>query len=119
MKNWLPRFLLYWVINVAILWAAGEIAGVIRFDTTTAMLKSGLWLAVANAFFTPIVRAVTNAIVWRGIALVVINLLLLFVVEWIVAGMHLVALWRTALLAIFVWLGTFILNALIAPPTEF
>lgn len=121
MKDWLPRFLIYWVINVAVLWAASVLIGVVRFDTMTALLKAGIWLAVANSFFKPVLVLLTLpiTILTLGLFLIVLNVLLLFFVEWMVADMHLGGFWRTALLSVFVSLGSMLLNALIKPPTDF
>jgi putative membrane protein len=118
MNTWLVGFFVYWVINVAVLWGAAEIFRGLAFDSTTALLKAGIWLAVINSFLRPIFVLLTLPItlLTLGLFLIVVNVLMLYLVQWLVPGMQLGGFWRTALISVFISLATMILSKLFRPP---
>ncbi|MBM3394561.1 MAG: phage holin family protein [Betaproteobacteria bacterium] len=117
MSGWLTGFFLYWAINVAVLWSADALFHALNFDTTVALLKAGIWLAVINSFLKPIFVVLTLplTLVTLGLFLIVVNVLMLYCVEALVDGMHLAGFWRTAGISIFISLGTMILSKFIKP----
>lgn len=117
MNAWLVGFFVYWAINVAVLWGAAEIFRGIGFESTTALLKAGIWLAVVNSFLRPVFVLLTLPItlLTLGLFLIVVNVLMLYLVQWLVPGMHLGGFWRTALISVFISLVTMILSKLFKP----
>lgn len=117
MNKWVAGFFVYWAINVAVLWGAAELFRGLAFDTTTALLKAGIWLSVVNSFLRPIFVLLTLPItlLTLGLFLIVVNVAMLYLVAWIVPGMHLGGFWRTALISVFISLATMILSKLFKP----
>lgn len=120
MNSWLVSFFVYWAINVAVLWGAAELFRGLSFDSSTALLKAGIWLAVINSFLKPVFVLLTLPItlLTLGLFLIVVNVLVLYLVEWLVAGMHLGGFWRTALISVFISLATMILSKLFKPARQ-
>jgi putative membrane protein len=118
--RWLSRFFLYWVINSAVLWLANALFKGVSFESTTALLKAGIWLAVINSFLKPILVLITLplTIVTLGLFLILINTLVLFCVEWLVPGMRLGGFWHTAGVSLFISLGILLLGAFIEPKSS-
>lgn len=117
MNSWIVGFFVYWVINVAVLWGAAELFHGLSFESMTALLKAGIWLAVINSFLKPFFVLLTLPItlLTLGFFLIVVNVLVLYLVEWLVPGMQLGGFWRTALISVFISLGTMILSKMLKP----
>lgn len=118
--GFLLNFFIHWAINVAVLWGAAELFRGLSFDTTTALLKAGIWLAVINSVLKPVFVLLTLPVtlLTLGLFLIVVNVLMLYLVEWIVPGMHLGGFWRTAVISVFISLGTMILSKLFKPASN-
>jgi putative membrane protein len=115
MTGWFTRFFAYWLINIAVLWTAGALFSSVSFDSTASLLKAGIWLGAINLFLKPLFVLITLplTIITLGLFLIVINVLVLYMVEWLVPGMRLGEFWHTAIVSIFVSLGTMVLSSLI------
>ena len=120
MGNVLLRFLVFWGLNVLILWVASELFSSIQFSSTSTMLVSGLLFGVAHAVLKPILIVLTLpvTVLTLGLFLVVINALILLFVAWIVPGFHVAGFWQAVLVALFISVFSFILNLLLAKAAQ-
>lgn len=102
------------IIAVAAYLAAKFLPGVTIADAKTAVLVA-LVLALLNAFVKPILVALTLpvTILTLGLFLLVINILIIYLADYIVPGFH-VAGWLSALLfSLIVALITYLLDAIL------
>jgi putative membrane protein len=106
------RFLVFWGVNTLSLWVADELFAGIAFDTTQALVISGLLLGLANTFVKPILLLLMLPItvVTFGLFILVVNALMLLLVAWAVAGFHVAGFWSGALIALFVSILSFLIN---------
>jgi putative membrane protein len=109
--NWVAALLLRWALATLPLWVASYLFP-ISFETTGALLVSGLLLGLANAFIRPIVVFLTFplTIVTLGFFILVINALMLLLVAWLVPGFHVGGFWTGFLVALFVSIFSFLVN---------
>jgi len=113
--NLLLRFLLFWGVNTLTLWLAGQVFNGVHFAGWQALLAAGLLFGMVNATLKPILVIVTAPItvLTLGTFLLVINAALLLLTVWLVPGFHLYGgFWRALLVALFVSVFSFIINAL-------
>jgi len=120
MSNVLLRFLVFWGLNVLVLWVASELFSSIHFSSTSTMLVSGLLFGVAHAVLKPILIVLTLpvTVLTLGLFLIVINALILLFVAWIVPGFHVAGFWQAVLVALFISVFSFILNLLLAKAAQ-
>jgi len=120
MGNVLLRFLVFWGLNVLVLWVASELFSSIQFSSTSTMLVSGLLFGVAHAVLKPILIVLTLpvTVLTLGLFLVVINALILLFVAWVVPGFHVAGFWQAVLVALFISVFSFILNLLLAKAAQ-
>ena len=116
MGNVLLRFVVFWGLNVLVLWVASELFSSIQFSSTSTLLVSGLLFGVAHAFLKPILVVLTLpvTVLTLGFFLLVINALILLLVAWVVPGFHVAGFWQAVLVALFISVFSFILNLLLA-----
>jgi len=116
MGNDLLRFLVFWGLNVLVLWVASELFSSIQFSSTSTMLISGLLFGVAHAVLKPILIVLTLpvTVLTLGLFLLVINALILLLVAWVVPGFHVAGFWQAALVALFISVFSFVLNLLLS-----
>ena len=120
MGNVLLRFLVFWGLNVLVLWVASELFSSIQFSSTSTLLVSGLLFGVAHAVLKPILIVLTLpvTVLTLGLFLVVINALILLFVAWVVPGFHVAGFWQAVLVALFISVFSFILNLLLAKAAQ-
>ena len=120
MGNVLLRFLVFWGLNVLVLWVASELFSSIQFSSTSTMLVSGLLFGVAHAVLKPILIVLTLpvTVLTLGLFLIVINALILLFVAWIVPGFHVAGFWQAVLVALCISVFSFILNLLLAKAAQ-
>lgn len=120
MGNVLLRFLVFWGLNVLVLWVASELFSSIQFSSTSTMLVSGLLFGVAHAVLKPILIVLTLpvTVLTLGLFLIVINALILLFVAWVVPGFHVAGFWQAVLVALFISVFSFILNLLLAKAAQ-
>jgi putative membrane protein len=109
----LLRFLVFWAVNVLLLWAASSLfAKAVRFDTVNALVWSGLLLGIAHVVLKPILIVLTLPVtlLTLGLFLIVINALLLLLVAWLVPGFHVAGFWAAAGVGLFISLFSVALN---------
>jgi putative membrane protein len=111
------HFLLSWGINTLSLWIADEFFRGISFDSTEALVLSGLMLGIVNTLLRPILVILTLpiTIVTLGLFLLVINGLTLFLVANLVDGFHMSGFGTAIGIALAVSIFSFALNALLGP----
>jgi len=113
--NLLLRFLLFWGVNTLTLWLAGQVFNGVHFAGWQALLAAGLLFGMVNTTLKPILVIVTAPItvLTLGAFLLVINAALLLLTVWLVPGFHLYGgFWRALLVALFVSVFSFVINAL-------
>jgi putative membrane protein len=118
--NALLRFLVFWGLNVLVLWVASELFSSIQFSSTSTMLVSGLLFGVAHAVLKPILIVLTLpvTVLTLGLFLLVINALILLLVAWVVPGFHVAGFWQAVLVALFISIFSFVLNLLLAKAAQ-
>jgi putative membrane protein len=109
--NFLAAFLLRWALTTLPLWVASYLFPV-SFETTGALLVSGLLLGLVNAFVRPVLVFLTFplSIVTLGFFILVINALMLLLVAWLVPGFHVGGFWTGFFVALFVSIFSFLVN---------
>ena len=120
MGNVLLRFLVFWALNVLVLWVASELFSSIQFSSTATLLVSGLLFGMAHAVLKPILVVLTLpvTVLTLGLFLLVINALILLLVAWVVPGFHVAGFWQAVLVALFISVFSFILNLLLAKAAQ-
>jgi putative membrane protein len=106
-------FLLRWAFNVVALFVASWIlAGVSYGDDWWSLLLAGIVFTLANAVVKPIltVLSIPFIIVTLGLFYFLINILMLYLTDWIVGDFELDTFWWAALAAIIVSIVNWILN---------
>ena len=117
MSNPIVRFLLFWGLNVLVLWVSDQLFESVRFDSLSALVLSGLLFGMAHAFIKPLLVLLTLPItvLTLGLFLLVINALILLLVAWAVPGFHVAGFWPAVLVALFISIFSFLLSQLITP----
>lgn len=100
--RFLRRLLFSWIINVVALYAAEKLVDGISFTGDFGILVlTGLVFAFVNLLLKPAVKllALPLIIVTFGIALFFINILMLYITDWLVSGFKIThfgaAVWAT------------------------
>ena len=109
------RLLVAWAINVAALWIADALFDHVRIDGTTAFLVGGAVLAIANTVFKPVLTLLTLPVivVTLGFFLLVINIAMVALAEWIAPDFAVDGFWAYVGTVIVVWLVNWAAHALI------
>jgi putative membrane protein len=109
------RFLLFCGVNILSLWVADELFRGISFDSTEALLLSGLVLGIVNTLLRPILVILTLPItvLTLGLFLLVINGITLFLVSRLVSGFEIAGFWTAVGIALVVSIVSFVLNHLL------
>jgi len=114
-----PRFLITWITNCLGLVIASAIVGPISYghDLGTLVL-AGLVLGIVNFAVRPLVVLLTLPVVILslGIALLLINALMLWVTSKIVSGFHVGGFWSTVGGALILWIVNMALRPWMARP---
>ena len=120
MGNVLLRFLVFWGLNILVLWVASELFSSIQFSSTSTLLVSGLLFGVAHAVLKPILVVLTLpvTVLTLGLFLLVINALILLLVAWVVPRFHVAGFWQAVLVALFISVFSFILNLALAKAAQ-
>lgn len=113
----LLRFLVFWAVNVLLLWIVDVLFDNVRFDSTAALVVSGLLFGVAHALLKPLLVLLTLPItvITLGLFLLVINGLILLLVAWLVPGFHLTGFWYAVGVALVISILGFLLNQVLNP----
>ena len=98
----LRRLVLMWIFNTFALWVAEKLVdGIVFTGNFGVLVIAGLVFALVNLVLKPAVKllALPLVIVTLGIALFFINILMLYITDWIVSGFEIThfgaAVWAT------------------------
>jgi putative membrane protein len=118
----LERLALRWAFNVAALFiAAWLLSGVSYGDDWWALLIAAIVFTVVNAFIKPIltILSIPFIIITLGIFYFLLNILMLYITDWIVGPFEIKTFWWGALAAIIVSIVNGILHIIFGDPSEF
>jgi putative membrane protein len=114
----LPRLIFAWLSNVVALFVAAWIIGGIDYgDDFWVLFIAALVFTVVNVFVRPLVilLALPAVILTLGLALILINTLMLYLTDWIVPSFETGSFWATLGGAIIVSIVNLILNLVLKP----
>lgn len=111
----LARFLVFWGLNVIVLWVVSSLLASVRIDGAEALLLAALVFGLVNTFLKPVLVVLTLPItvLSLGFFVLVLNAFILFLVEWLVPGFHVGTFWQTVGAALLISLTSFLLNLLV------
>jgi putative membrane protein len=107
------RFLLSWAFNVVALFVASWLlSGIDYGDEWWTLLIAGAVFTIVNAIVKPIltVLSIPFIVVTLGLFYFLINILMLYVTDWIVSDFEIDTFWWAALAAIIVSVVNWIMN---------
>jgi putative membrane protein len=98
----LSRFLLLWASTCLALWITDGIFDAVTFENIESLIMAGLVLAVLNLTVKPLIMLITLpvAILTLGLAIPLVNGLVLMLVATIVPGFELAGFWMGVLVAL-------------------
>jgi putative membrane protein len=117
----LERLGVRWTFNVAALFVAAWIlSGVSYGDSWWTLLIAAIVFTLANAFVKPVlaVLSIPFIVVTLGIFYFLINVLMLYVTDWVVGDFEIKTFWWGVLAAIIVSVVNGILHMIFGDPTE-
>jgi putative membrane protein len=111
----LLRLAIAWAINIAALWVADAIFDGVEIEGTAAYLIGAAVLGIANAIIKPILTLLTLplVLVTLGLFLLVINVAMVGLAEWIAPDFAIEGFWTYIGVVIVVWLVNWVGNALV------
>lgn len=115
----LERLAVRWAFNVAALFvAAWVLSGISYGDDWWSLLIAAIVFTLANAFIKPVlaILSIPFIVVTLGIFYFLINVLMLYVTDWIVSDFTIDTFWWACLGAIIVSLVNAILGAIFGDP---
>ena len=116
-----PVLLIGWVSNVAALFvAAWALSGVTYGDEWWTLLIAAAVFTVVNAWIKPIVAllSIPFIVVTLGLFYFLINVLMLYVTDWVVPDFEIRTFWWGVLAAIIVSIVNGLLHPLLPDPRE-
>jgi putative membrane protein len=116
-----PVLLIGWVSNVAALFvAAWALSGVTYGDEWWTLLIAAAVFTVVNAWIKPVVAflSIPFIVVTLGLFYFLINVLMLYVTDWVVPDFEIRTFWWGVLAAIIVSLVNGLLHPLLPDPRE-
>ena len=118
MRAVLPRLIFAWLSNVVALFAAAWIIGPIDYgDDFWVLFIAALVFTIVNVFVRPLVilLALPAVILTLGLALILNNMLMLYMTDWIVPSFETGSFWATLGGAVIVSIVNLILNLVLKP----
>ena len=113
MVRFLRRLVYLWLCNIVALWAAESLISGIHFSGNFATIViAALVFAVVNLLLKPIVKllALPVIVLTLGIALFFVNLLMLYITDWLVSGFKITSFWSAVWATIVIWLVNWVLQ---------
>lgn len=103
---WLVRLAVAWAINAAALWVADAIFGSVHIRGFWSYLLGAAVLGIANGVLKPILTMLTLPLVilTLGLFLLVINIAMVALAEWIAPDFSIDGFWTYVGATIVVWL---------------
>ena len=114
MVDWLRRILYAWLCNIAALFVAALfIDGVDYSEDFWILVVAALVYALVNLFLKPLVKllALPLIVITFGIALFFVNILMLYITDWIVPSFELGSFGAAVAATVVVWAVNFVLYA--------
>jgi putative membrane protein len=101
----MPRFLIRWAFNIGALFAAAALLDGISYSGGWKLVVAALVFTIVNMFVRPLVilLALPAVILTLGLALFFVNLLMLFLTDWLVSGFEIDGFWAGVGGTIIVW----------------
>jgi putative membrane protein len=118
----LERLALRWAFNVAALFvAAWVLSGVSYGNDWWALLIAAIVFTLVNAFIKPIltILSIPFIVITLGIFYFLLNILMLYITDWIVGPFEIKTFWWGALAALIVSIVNGILHMIFGDPSEF
>jgi putative membrane protein len=118
MRAVLPRLIFAWLSNVVALFVAAWIIGPIDYgDDFWVLFIAALVFTIVNVFVRPLVilLALPAVVLTLGLALILINTLMLYLTDWIVPSFETGSFWATLGGAVIVSIVNLILNLVLKP----
>src|SRR5919197_6578985 len=115
------RFLIRWAFNVVALFvAAWVLSGIEYGDQWWTLLIAGAVFTLVNAFVKPVltVLSIPFIIVTLGLFYFLINILMLYLTDWVVPDFEIRTFWWAVLGAIIVSLVNWVLHVAFGEPGE-
>jgi len=111
----LIRLLLAWGINAAALWVADALLPGVHIHGWWAYIIGAAVLGIANAVIKPILTLITLPliIVTLGLFLLVINIAMVALAEWIAPNFSIDGFWNYVGTVVIVWLVNWVGNSLV------
>lgn len=113
----LRRLLLMWAANIAALFVAATVVDRIDYDDWWALILAGLVFGVVNSLVRPVVRFFLKTVglpivmLTFGVALFLVNVLMLYLTHWIVAGFEIQSFGAAIAGAVIIWVVQVVLEA--------
>jgi putative membrane protein len=118
----LERLAVRWAFNVAALFVAAWIlSGVSYGDSWWSLLIAAIVFTLVNAFVKPVlaILSIPFIVVTLGIFYFLLNVLMLYITDWLVNDFEIKTFWWGVLAAIIVSIVNGILHMIFGDPTEF
>ena len=115
----LERLALRWAFNVAALFvAAWLLSGISYGDSWWSLLIAAVVFTLANAFIKPVLAflSIPFIVVTLGLFYFLINVLMLYVTDWVVPDFEIRTFWWGVLAAIIVSIVNWIVGAILPDP---
>jgi putative membrane protein len=111
----LLRLAVAWAINAAALWVADVLFTGVRIDGWKAYLIGAAVLGIANGIIKPIVTVLTLPLILitLGLFLLVINIAMLALAEWIAPDFSITGFWTYVGTVVIIWLVNVVAYAVI------
>jgi len=108
----LVRLLVFWGLNVLVLWVAAELLPGVSVSGPGPLLLAGLVFGLVNTYIKPVLVLLTLpvTILTLGFFLLVLNGLILLLVAWLVPGFRVGSFWQAVGAALLVSVLGFALN---------
>jgi putative membrane protein len=112
---WLIGLAIAWAINAAALWAADALWGSVRIHGWAAYLIGSAVLGIANTVLKPVLALLTLPliIVTLGFFLLVINIAMVALAEWIAPNFSIDGFWTYVGTVVIVWLVNLVAQRLL------
>ena len=109
------RLLLAWAINAAALWVADALFSGVTIQGWWAYIIGAAVLGIANAVIKPILTLITLPliIVTLGLFLLVINIAMVALAEWIAPNFSIDGFWSYVGTVVIIWLVNWVGNSLV------
>jgi putative membrane protein len=108
------RLLVAWLVNAAALWVADWLFDGVRIDGWGPLLIAALVFALINVLLKPVlvILSIPLIVVTLGVFLLLINMALLGLTDWIVSDFDIAGFWTYVGTVIVVWLVNTVLGNL-------